>query len=316
MTASSALLRLLHMEKPGLPLEALCARLGLDRETVTELIRELSGRGHDIQAGPGGYCLAAPEDSLFPWEFPGREHRMHCYPVAESTMDIARRLARDGCPDFTAVTADRQHKGRGRLGRVWLSDPGGLYLTIIARPRMAPQFAFRVNFAASAVLARLLRQLYNLPAEVKWPNDILIQGRKISGMLSELGLEAGGIAFLNIGIGINVNNDPTPDEPRATSIRKETGHSVPRRRLLAAFLDALETKLRGDDLAGIIDEWKSMAMTIGKPVRIVTATDQYSGLAVDVDQNGALILESPDGSRRAIHYGDCFPLPDQGPDHA
>ncbi len=306
MTTKSDILRLLHTENRSLSKEIICTRLGLERNVVNLLIQELSNSGYEIQTSPTGYRLVFSAGSLFPWEFPARESRFHFFPTTVSTMDVARDMARNGCPDFTVITTDHQSKGRGRLGRTWISDPGGLYCTIVVRPLLTPSLGFRVNFAASVILARLLRDRFDLPACVKWPNDILINGRKISGMLSEMELEGERISFINIGIGVNINNDPSLQEPQATSIRKELGKPVPRKEILSDFLDAFEQKVRDNDLTGIIDEWKSITMTIGTPVRIVTTDREYSGVAVDVDQNGALILESPDGSRKKILYGDCF----------
>lgn len=245
-------------------------------------------------------------DTLSPSEFPTRESRLHFFPEVPSTMDIARDLARKGCPAFTVVAADRQTKGRGRLRRTWISEHGGLYFTIVVRPRITPLLGFRVNFAASVVLARLLRDLFNLDANVKWPNDILLNGKKISGMLTEMEVTADRIAFINIGIGININNDPSDKEPQATSIAKELGRRVPRKQVLAGFLDAFEHKIQETDLATIIDEWKSINATIGSQVRIVTSNTQFSGLAADVDETGALILELADGNRQRVLYGDCF----------
>lgn len=125
-------------------------------------------------------------DIPFPWEFPNRESQMHYYPEISSTMDQARHLTRKGCPHFTVVIADRQTKGRGRLNRRWYSSMGGLYFTIALRPDIPPVLSFRINFAASSVLAQLLRNRYQLDAAVKWPNDILINDQKVAGILSEM----------------------------------------------------------------------------------------------------------------------------------
>ncbi len=246
-------------------------------------------------------------DTLFPWEFPNRQDRFHFFPEVDSTMEIARELAHDGCPAFTVVTADRQTKGRGRLRRTWLSDLGGLYFTLVLRSKIPPALSFRINFAAAVVLARLLQREFNLPAKVKWPNDILVNGKKICGMLSEMEVEAEALVFVNIGIGININNDPSSQEPQATSLQKELGRKVLRKQILAGFLDDFENRLEQPaTLVTIIDEWKAENATIGRPVRIVTGDRQFAGTAMDVDETGALILELADGRRQQILYGDCF----------
>lgn len=237
---------------------------------------------------------------------------VHYLPEADSTMDVARQLARNGCPEFTVVVAERQRKGRGRLQRVWLSDDGGLYFTLVLRPRIPPEAAFRVNFGAALILARMLRRRYAIDAGVKWPNDILVKGCKICGMLSEMEADNGRIAFVNVGIGINVNNQPEPIEQKAVSIKQILGEAVSRAELLAAFLNEYERFLISDDFTGVIAEWKKYTATLGQPVKIVTHTRVYEGIAMDVDENGALLLKGADGALTRIIYGDCFHVGGKG----
>ena len=221
-------------------------------------------------------------------------------------MDTAKDLARKNCPDFTAVIAGRQTEGRGRLSRKWLSDDGGLYFTLVLRPEIPVPISSRVNFLASLTLAQLLREMYQIEAAVKWPNDILVDDRKLSGMLSELEAEADRVFFINIGMGINVNNDPTGIEPGAISLKKLLGREISRTRLLSRFLDKFEDRLKNADFENAITEWKQYTVTLQRPVRILTQREVTEGLAVDVDENGALILKLADGSLKKIIYGDCF----------
>jgi BirA family biotin operon repressor/biotin-[acetyl-CoA-carboxylase] ligase len=221
-------------------------------------------------------------------------------------MDIARDLAQKGCPDFTVVITELQSKGRGRMQRVWQSEQGGLYFTIVLRPDMAPSKSFRINFAASLVLAAVLQKLFHIDARVKWPNDILVDNMKICGMLSEMEAEAGKLSFVNLGIGVNVNNDPGEHEQRATSIKKCIGKTVSRRNLLSCFLDEFEKRIAGRSLDNIISQWKKASVTLGKRVRVVTVQDTLEGLAIDVDENGTLILKQKDGTVKQVIYGDCF----------
>ena len=245
-------------------------------------------------------------DALYPWNFPGRESYIHYLPEVESTMDIARELAREGCPEFTVVIAERQRKGRGRLKRVWLSADGGLYFTLVLRPQLPPMSSFKVNFGASLILTRVLRNMFGVNAMVKWPNDILVEGKKICGMLSEMEADAEKVAFVNVGIGINVNNDPQPVEQMAVSLKQILGEEVSRQRLLAAFLDELERFLYSADFDHVISAWKQYATTIGQQVKVVTHSAVSEGVAVDVDEDGALLLKCADGLFKKIIYGDCF----------
>ena len=245
-------------------------------------------------------------DTVFSKDFPGREDKIKYFEEVSSTMDIAREFAQENCPHFTAIIADRQIKGRGRLKRTWISDQGGLYFTLILRPQLSPQESHKVNFLASLVLAKTLRQKYDINAGVKWPNDVLVDGKKISGMLSEMESRGDRIDYINIGIGINVNNDPTAVEPKATSVKKILNRDVSRKELLADFLDAFEDGLNALSSADVISQWKAYTVTLNQNVRIITHNEVSEGIAVDVDQNGALLLSQKDGALKTIVYGDCF----------
>ena len=192
------------------------------------------------------------------------------------------------------------------MQRVWQSEQGGLYFTIVLRPDIHPAKSFRINFAASLVLASVLQKLFRIDARVKWPNDILVNNMKISGMLSEMEADAGRLSFISLGIGINVNNEPGEYEQKATSIKKCVGKTVCRRHLLSCFLDEFEKRITGRALDNIIPQWKQVAVTLGKHVRIVTIQETLEGLAIDVDENGTLFLEQKDGSVKQVIYGDCF----------
>jgi len=168
---------------------AICARLGTSRVAVWKHIQKLQEMGYGIESGPKGYRLNSSPDSLQPWEFPGREDRVVFLPEAASTMDVAKELARKGCPAFTVVVAGRQTQGRGRLRRVWDSGEGGLYFRVVLRPSLPVLWSPRVNFLAALTLADVLRDGYGVDAGLKWPNDILVEGRKLSGLLAEMGSE-------------------------------------------------------------------------------------------------------------------------------
>lgn len=300
------ILNILKTETGVVSGETLSARLGISRVSVWKHIKKLKEVGYDIDATPKGYLLIRSPDALFPWEFGNRESKIHYFDAVDSTMDIARDLARNHHPHLTVVIADRQKKGRGRLKRTWLSSEGGLYFTIILRPKIPPALSAKFNFAASMILAQTLRNMYKIDAMVKWPNDILVDNKKISGILSEMAAETDRVDFINIGVGINVNNDPTPREPAATSIKKILGREVSRKALLRTFLDHFEQLLNDSDLENVVSEWKKYTETLNRHVRVVTTRDVSEGLAVDVDDNGALMLKLADGSLKKIIYGDCF----------
>ena len=157
---------------------------------------------------------------------------------------------------------------------------------------------------------RVIREMLHIDAMLKWPNDILVNDRKISGMLSELEAEADRVFFISIGMGINVNNDPSNVEPSAISLKNIVGREVSRKALLARFLDSLSDRMNNLAVENVITEWKQNTVTIGRHVRIITQREESVGLAVDVDENGALILELAGGERKKIIYGDCFLEPE------
>lgn len=286
--------------------ELLSEKLGISRVSVWKHIHKLQELGYEIVSAPKGYRLLKSPDTPFPWEFPGREERIHYYPSISSTMDMARTLARKSCPDFTVVAAGRQEKGRGRLNRAWQSSDGGLYFTVVCKPAIPPQLSSRMNFAASLCLAKTLREVFNIDARVKWPNDILVQGKKLCGMLSEMEAYGDLLSFVNIGIGINVGNNPEIAEQKATSIKDILGYEVSRRTILSEFLDRFEARICPGSYDTVVSEWKTYTMSIGQNVRIVTVNDEYRGLVKDIDEDGALILQSESGALKKIIYGDCF----------
>jgi BirA family biotin operon repressor/biotin-[acetyl-CoA-carboxylase] ligase len=286
--------------------EALSRTLGTSRVSVWKHIHKLQELGYDIRSTPTGYRLIDSPDIPFPWEFADGGFNILYYPEVSSTMDTAKDLARKNCPDLTVVIAGRQTKGRGRLKRQWRSDDGGLYFTMVLRPDLPVLLSSRVNFLASLTLAHVLRELFQIDAAVKWPNDILVDGYKISGMLSELEAETDRILFINIGMGINVNNDPSVSEPGASSLKKIAGREISKKTLLARFLIEFQQRLKRAKFENVISEWKKYTVTLNRQVKIVTHKEVSEGLAVDVEQDGALVLELADGSHKKIVYGDCF----------
>ena len=301
------ILKLLRAENDVVSGETLSSQLGISRVSIWKHIKKLREFGYDIQATPKGYRLVDDPDIPYPWELGNRELKVHYFDEVTSTMDVAGNLARNNSPHFTVVIAGRQSKGRGRLKRTWLSSQGGLYFTVILRPKIPPAFISRVNFAASMILARTLNNLFLINARVKWPNDILVNEKKVAGVLSEMEAETDRVRFINIGMGVNVNNDPTSREPMAVSLKKIMGRNISKKKLLSRFLDEFENRLnRNSTLDNVISEWKTYSVTMGRQVKIVTAHNEFKGIAMDVDNTGALMLKLADGSIKEIIYGDCF----------
>lgn len=286
--------------------EKLSAELGISRVSIWKQINALKELGYEIYAGPKGYRLLGSPDIPYPWEIPEFESRVHYYPRIGSTMDKARDMARQGCPDFTVVVAGAQTKGRGRLKRRWLSASGGLYFTVVLKPEIVAALSHRLNFAASYTLVCIFREMFGIEALVKWPNDILVNEAKLVGILSEMETESDMVGFVNIGIGINANNDTSRVDQKAVSLKEILGREVSRKEILARFLAVFNERLRRDGLEDIIDLWKEHNVILGRHVRIVTMNEEIEGLALDVDESGALLIELKKGEIHRITYGDCF----------
>lgn len=288
--------------------EVLSKDFGVSRVSVWKHIRKLKQDGYAVEASAKGYRLISSPDLLLPCEFPGLEHKIHHFGEIGSTMDVARELAKKGEEEGTIVIAEVQTQGKGRLGREWRSPEGGIYFTIILRPQISPVYAPRINLMASVAVAKAIRRLFGLKAELKWPNDVLIEGRKVCGILAEMEAEVDRVKFVNLGIGINANNPISEREGAATSLKEEVGKDVSRKELLGSVLQEIKGGQallpRGD----LIEEWKSLSATLNRDVKIVTADEVVEGKAIDIESNGALILKCHDGSLRSVIVGDCFHL--------
>ena len=223
----------------------------------------------------------------------------------ESTQTIAFALAAGGAADGTVVVADSQAAGRGRRGRAWVDEPGAsLLASIVLRPRLDPARLPGLSLAAAVAVAEALTRTAGLTPRLKWPNDVLIGGRKVAGILLESRV-TGEQATTILGIGVNLSQRVFPADlaGRATSIWLASGRLVDRDSLLAALLDALaewRRRLERQGFAPVRTRWRALADTLGRPVTV----DGVSGVAVDVDADGALVVADADGRRRRVVAGE------------
>lgn len=220
------------------------------------------------------------------------------YKSVSSTMEIARTWAKKGSPDGTVVIANRQLAGRGRMGRTWLSPENNIAMSVILRPplNMLP----KLIMITSVAVVKSIRTLFQIKAGIKWPNDILIDSKKVSGILIENELQNNRVSYSIIGIGINTNLDPasTPEIAAiATSLSQESITGTSEIKLIGEILNKMET-LYQQTLAGSLQvfmEWKENMVTIGQPVSIESGEMIIHGIAETVTENGGLILRHPDG---------------------
>jgi BirA family biotin operon repressor/biotin-[acetyl-CoA-carboxylase] ligase len=299
--------------------EALCRELGVSRTAVWKHIRGLREGGYDIEARANlGYRLLGSPDVPFPAEvasglstvFTGR--RIEYFRDLPSTNAEAKNLAREGCAEGTVVIAECQNGGRGRMGRSWFS-PGnkGLWFSIVLRPPVNPVETPQVTMVAAVAVATALREHAGVPAGIKWPNDILLEGKKVCGILVELNAEADRVDFMVAGIGLNVNisRDEFPPEIRdiATSLQIASGRPVSRVPLLRALLESFE-KWYGcwleQGFAPVLKKWRELCVTLDCPVTVHTMKESFSGHALDVDDTGALLVRTEDGAIQRLIAGE------------
>jgi BirA family transcriptional regulator, biotin operon repressor / biotin---[acetyl-CoA-carboxylase] ligase len=288
--------------------ETLSHQLDTSRVSIWKHIRGLKEDGYVIEASPRGYRLVSSPDLLLPCEFPDLEQRIHYFPEIGSTMDAARELARNGATEGTIVIAEAQTRGRGRLSREWVSPEGGIYFTLVLRPNISPAYAPRINLMAAVAVAATIRKLFRAKAELKWPNDVLIAGRKVCGILAEMDAETDAVNFVNVGIGINANNSIARFEKTATSLKDALGREISRKEFLSALLPEVEQRLPLLMNADLLEEWKRLSATLNREVRVMSLGEEVIGRAVDVDATGALVVKGKDGSLRTVLVGDCVHL--------
>ena len=235
----------------------------------------------------------------------GREVFYHA--TVDSTMDEARRLAEAGRPEGTVVVAEEQSAGRGRFHRTWVSAPGqDLLLSVLLRP--APTQLRYVNMAATLAVCHAAVELTALTPFIKWPNDVRIEGRKLAGILVETVMNGDELEHAVVGVGINVNSDPSGRPGaggNATSLLEKSGRRLSRTAVLRAVLDRLDD-LYGDVKRGrsLTEEWAGRLDTLGTTVRVESGGHLVEGLASGVDAEGNLIVTRPDGSTATVVGGE------------
>jgi len=230
----------------------------------------------------------------------------------DSTNKWAKELARYGTREGTVVIAETQTKGRGRLGREWVSPTGGLWFSLILRPKFRPSEAVKLTFVAGLAVAKVLREMFDLKVETKWPNDVLVNGRKICGILTEMNTTGETVNFVVVGVGVNTNFDVEKAFPEhlrrvATSLENELGRKVRLEELFRGLLERLENLYElfiKEGFNSILEEWKNYAGFLGRQVEVTSLTEKLSGLALDVDHDGALVLKLEDGMIRRVFVGD------------
>ena len=307
-------------ENGGVSGAELSQRLGVTRAAIWARIEELRRLGYDIEASPvlGYRLLSAPDvlhaDDLLArlgkTKVIGRDIRV--FEQTTSTNDVVEKLARDGVKEGAVVFAESQTKGRGRLGRAWTSPARkGLWFSILLRPNLRPQETTQLTVAAATAIWRAIHVVTGISPEIKWPNDILIGGKKVVGILTELSAEVDRVKHITLGVGVDVNLTASefPPELRkiATSLRVECGKPIVRAELATAILRELDcdyARVCQGQFPGLADEWEELCSTIGKQVVVGIGERKLRGRAEALDDDGALLLRTEHGRLERVIGGD------------
>ncbi|MBA7548755.1 Bifunctional ligase/repressor BirA [subsurface metagenome] len=300
--------------------EVLANKLSISRVAIWKQIQKLKDIGYKIISDQNlGYCLVSRPDILLPQEiqrglstsYIGKE--IYYFPELKSTNIIAKEKAlhgAEGINEGTLIIAERQSAGKGRLGREWFSPAGGIWFSIILYPQLSPSYISRITLMTAVAAVKAIKICTQIKSQIKWPNDILINEKKVCGILTEMSAELDIINWVVVGIGVNVNikqqEFPEDIRERTTSLKEVSGKKVLRVKLAQVFLQEFEKYyeiLKRREFSFILKEWKLYSHTLGKKIRVDTGERIISGEAVDINEEGVLILKKEDGELIEIISG-------------
>lgn len=311
--------RLLSANGEPLSGQQLADEFGLSRTAIWKHIKELEVDGFVIETvKKKGYILTSSPDSIQAAKVEqhlttnrfGRS--IHYFEECLSTQPIAHQLAQENAPDGTIVLCEEQTAGRGRMARVWTSSRGkGIWMSTIIRPEIPPMKAPQFTLIAAVAVSRAIEDIADVRAEIKWPNDLLINGKKCTGILTELQADVDRVQAIILGIGVNVNQDledfPEEIQPIATSVKMVTGVHIDRARLVARILHYLEIYTdmyveHGFEPLKLL--WESYSGTLGRRIKAVMIHQQIEGIALGITNDGVLQVQTDDGKIHGIYSAD------------
>ena len=296
--------------------EEISGALGFSRASTWKYIKKLREEGYIIDAIPHlGYRLKSSPDKLYGYDISiGLNTRnigkgtIHHYNTAGSTNDIAYTLAENGEPEGSIVIAESQSGGKGRMGRKWVSPAReGIYMSIILRPDVNIDEIPAITLITAGAVIRAIKNVCEVDAGMKWPNDIFINNRKVCGILTEIKAQPDRVDFLVLGIGLNVNTPAGKLPPGATSLREESSERFNRHLLFKCMLEEIEEgylAFKKKGFGPLRAECKEVSLSLGKRVKVSEHDRSTEGQAVDIDEKGALIIKTDSGDMRRIFSGD------------
>lgn len=297
--------------------QEICEKLGVSRTAVWKVIRQLQEEGYQVDAARSrGYRIidgpdvmtAEEVESLLDTEWAGKP--VVYYPETDSTNIRIRHLGDEGAPHGTLAVADRQTAGRGRRGRTWES-PGGscIYMSILLRPDLAPEKAPMLTLVMACGVAEGIMDCADVKVQIKWPNDIIVSGKKLAGILTEMSTQVDYINHVTVGVGINVNVQNFPEEIQtATSLLSETGTQTKRAPVIAAVMKHFEENykifMQTEDMSGLMEKYSSLLVNQGREVLILEKDAEYKAYAEGINQKGELVVRREDGTVENICAGE------------
>ena len=298
--------------------EELASRLQVSRTSIWKAIKALREEGYEIEAANNrGYCLCQTSDILneegirLHLEGPAADYPLEVHKVLDSTNTECKRRVIEGAPHGLTILAEEQTAGRGRLGRDFYSPAKtGIYMSILVHPSMDGSDAMLLTTAASVAVCRGLTKVLSVDPEIKWVNDVYLNGKKVCGILTEAisNFEMGKIDAVIVGIGINYRTEEFPEDIKDRAGAVETTSDIPRNQLVAAVLNAFWEIYDHIEDREFIKEYRQRSMVLGKDIRILEKGQWKEATAVDVNDNGGLVIqiENPDGSigQRVLHTGE------------
>lgn len=297
--------------------QELCERFGVSRTAIWKAVNQLKEAGYEIEAIQNkGYKIISVPDRLSESElqsirktnWAGRE--IFYYDVIDSTNIKAKQLAEEGHPAGTLVVAEKQETGRGRRGRSWDAPAGsGIYMTLVLKPEINPNNASMLTLVAALAVAGGITKCTGTQAGIKWPNDIVMEGKKVCGILTEMSAQFDYVNHIVVGIGINVHNEHFPKEieEMATSIYLQTGEHINRATLIEEILEQFEhyyaIYLKTEDLSGLVKEYNAGLVNMNKNVRVLDPKEPFEGKAMGINERGELIVDTWE-SRKLVSSGE------------
>ena len=314
----SEILRLLKENDTYISGQQLCEQFQVSRTAIWKVIDQLKKEGYQIEAvrNKGYRLIESPDvmskaeiDSLVDTKWAGKN--VIYYDETDSTNNRAKEAGNNKEPHGTLFVADMQMAGKGRRGRVWKSPSGSsIYMTILLYPDIPPVKAPQLTLIMAIAVAEGIREVTGLETKIKWPNDIVVNGKKICGILTEMSTEIDYINHVVIGVGINVNQDTFPDDIKetASSLKMELGKRIKRSGLIAAVMKIFEKYYEifqeTEDLSGLQELYNSMLVNKDREVKVLEPGNEYKAYAIGINQTGELIVRTPDGKEKEIYAGE------------